>query len=129
MDTRFMPAQLIDGKSLATEIRAEIATLITEHKQQGFRQPGLAVILVGDDPASAIYVRNKRQACEEVGIESIHHHLPSDIHENELIKIIQDLNNAVTVDGILLQLPLPGHIDDNKVLESIVPHKDVDGFH
>ncbi len=124
-----MAAQLINGKMLATQIRAEIAAEIAERKQRGLRQPGLAVILVGEDPASAIYVRNKQQACDEVGIKSIHHHLPATISENELIDLIHQLNNDSTIDGILLQLPLPRHIDDDKVLEVINPHKDVDGFH
>jgi len=124
-----MEAQLIDGKTFALQIRREIATKIAEYKQQGLRQPGLAVILVGEDPASTIYVRNKRQACDEVGIKSIYHHLPVSIQENELIELIQQLNRDQTIDGILLQLPLPNHMDDGKVLESIDPYKDVDGFH
>ncbi len=124
-----MEAQLINGKILATQIRTEITAEIAERNQRGLRQPGLAVILVGEDPASAIYVRNKRQACDEAGIKSIYHHLPVTIHENELIELIHQLNNDPAVDGILLQLPLPEHIDDEKVLESIDPHKDVDGFH
>jgi methylenetetrahydrofolate dehydrogenase (NADP+)/methenyltetrahydrofolate cyclohydrolase len=124
-----MEAQLINGKTLATQIRVEIAAEIAERKQRGLRQPGLAVILVGEDPASAIYVRNKRQACDEVGIKSIYHHLPITTHEHELIELIHQLNNDPTVDGILLQLPLPEHIDDKKLLETIDPHKDVDGFH
>jgi methylenetetrahydrofolate dehydrogenase (NADP+)/methenyltetrahydrofolate cyclohydrolase len=124
-----MVAQLIDGKALAAKIRAEIAIHIAARRQQGVRQPGLAVILVGEDPASAIYVRNKQQACDDVGIKSIHHHLPATTSENALIELIERLNNDISVDGILLQLPLPSHIDDNKVLESIAPHKDVDGFH
>ncbi len=120
-----MTAQLIDGKTLAATIRAEIAAEIKTRK----KQPGLAVILVGDDPASVIYVQNKRKACAEVGILSIYHHLPSDVSEEKLIALIQQLNNDPAIDGILLQLPLPAHIDSNKVLELIDPHKDVDGFH
>ena len=93
------------------------------------RQPGLAVILVGDDPASSIYVRNKRQACEEVGIHSFYHHLPTNIEEKKLIEFINILNDDNEIDGIFLQLPLPKHIDADKILECIDPHKDVDGFH
>jgi len=124
-----MAAQLMDGKKLAATIRAEIAAEISIRTQQGFRQPGLAVILIGDDPASTVYVQNKRQACQEVGIQSIYHHLPSNITEQNLIQLIEQLNQDPIVDGILLQLPLPQHIDENKVLEIIHPGKDVDGFH
>ncbi len=124
-----MTAQLIDGKALATKIRAEIATEIRQRKQQGLRQPGLAVILVGEDPASTIYVRNKRQACKEVRIKSVYHALPTTISEEKLIALIDELNQDNTIDGILLQLPLPNHIDSDKVLENILPNKDVDGFH
>ncbi len=124
-----MTAQLINGKTLATKIRADISAEISKRKQQGQRSPGLAVILMGDDPASTIYVRNKRQACDEVGIKSIYHHLPTSVDEHALIELVQQLNSDATVDGILLQLPLPSHIDDNKVLETIDPRKDVDGFH
>lgn len=124
-----MVAQLIDGKVLAAKVRTEIAAEIKTRTQQGFRQPGLAVILVGHDPASGIYVQRKRQACEEVGIKSIFHHLPHDITETHLTTLIQQLNKDETIDGILLQLPLPKHIDDEKILELIDPRKDVDGFH
>jgi methylenetetrahydrofolate dehydrogenase (NADP+)/methenyltetrahydrofolate cyclohydrolase len=124
-----MKAQLIDGKSLATKLREQIKTEIASRTAQGLKPPGLAVILMGDDPASTIYVRNKRQACEEVGIQSAYHHLPSTTSEQDLIKLIDQLNHDRSVDGILLQLPLPGTIDADKVLESIDPRKDVDGFH
>lgn len=124
-----MTAQLIDGKALAATIRAEISAEIAQRKQQGLRQPGLAVILVGDDPASSLYVRHKRKACEEVGIQSIFHHLPTTTTEQQLISLINELNHDQTVDGILLQLPLPPHIDGDKLLEVIHPAKDVDGFH
>lgn len=124
-----MTAKIIDGKALATKIRADIAATIIARKQQGLRLPDLAVILVGEDPASQIYVNNKRKACEEVGIKSIYQNLPIDIKEKELIDLIQHLNHDKTVDGILLQLPLPEHIDSDKVLEVIDPQKDVDGFH
>lgn len=124
-----MTAQIINGKALAAQIRTEIAAKVTAHIAKGGRQPGLAVILVGADPASTIYVRNKQQACEEAGIRSFHHPLPADISEDKLIQLIESLNADAQVDGILLQLPLPAHIDTQKVLEHINPHKDVDGFH
>ncbi len=124
-----MVAQLLDGKVLAAKIRAEIAFEIKEKIQQGFRQPGLAVILVGDDPASQIYVNRKREACEEVGMKSVYHHLPADIDEKNLIALIEQLNEDKTIDGILVQLPLPSHMDNEKIIELIHPNKDVDGFH
>lgn len=124
-----MVAQLINGKAIAAEIRAQVAQEILERKKRGLREPGLAVILVGDDPASHIYVRNKRQACEEVGIKSIYHQLPNTVTEAELAKLIEDLNYDSAVDGILLQLPLPNHINSDNLLDAIHPRKDVDGFH
>ena len=124
-----MVAHIIDGKKLATEVRADVATQIAERQQKGLRQPALAVILVGDDPASAIYVRNKRHACNEVGIKSIYHPLPALVTEDTLIDLIHQLNHDASIDGILLQLPLPKHINVEKILELIDPRKDVDGFH
>lgn len=124
-----MVAQLLDGKKIAKKILMETRDAITARLQQGLRAPSLAVILVGEDPASEIYVRNKRQACEEIGIQSIYHALPADTTEQTLITLIQQLNNDANVDGILLQLPLPAHIDTDKLLELINPVKDVDGFH
>lgn len=124
-----MAGQLIDGKALSAKIRAETAAKIAERIKQGHRQPGLAVILVGEDHASEIYVRNKRQACEQVGIQSFYHHLPVTLSEHELVELIHQLNVDTSVDGILLQLPLPEHIDVDTVLEKIDPNKDVDGFH
>lgn len=124
-----MTAQLIDGKMIAAQLRADIARAVNEAVQAGRRRPGLAVILVGEDPASSIYVRNKHEACEQAGIHSAYHHLPADISEDKLISLITQLNQDNTIDGILLQLPLPRHIDEGKVLECIDPHKDVDGFH
>lgn len=124
-----MTAQLIDGKAIAKELKEEMRTIIETQVAQGKRQPGLAVILVGEDPASTIYVRNKREACAQIGIHSIYHHLAADIKEDQLIDLILKLNLAKEVDGILLQLPLPRHIDAEKVLECIDPKKDVDGFH
>jgi methylenetetrahydrofolate dehydrogenase (NADP+)/methenyltetrahydrofolate cyclohydrolase len=124
-----MTAQLIDGKALAAKLRDVISKEIKARKQDGHREPGLAVILVGDDHASDIYVRNKRQACESVGIKSLYHQLPADISEHDLIKLIEDLNHDENVDGILLQLPLPKHINSDLALDCIDPKKDVDGFH
>jgi len=124
-----MTAKLIDGKAIANQVKAEIKLIIDEKLNEGFRKPGLAVILVGDDPASNIYVRNKREACELVGITSTYHHLDKNLTEPELLKLINELNNDNNIDGILLQLPLPNHIDAEKALEAINPHKDVDGFH
>jgi methylenetetrahydrofolate dehydrogenase (NADP+)/methenyltetrahydrofolate cyclohydrolase len=124
-----MTAQLIDGKTLAAALRDVIKKEITARKQAGHREPGLAVILVGDDHASDIYVRNKRQACESVGIKSLYHQLPATISENDLITLIQELNYDNSVDGILLQLPLPKQINSDRVLDCIDPEKDVDGFH
>lgn len=124
-----MTAQLIDGKALAGKIKTEISQKIALHVAAGARPPGLAVILVGEDPASNIYVRNKEEACKQVGIRSFMHQLPSDLEEKQLIELIQKLNQDEDVDGILLQLPLPAHIQSEQILELIAPHKDVDGFH
>jgi methylenetetrahydrofolate dehydrogenase (NADP+)/methenyltetrahydrofolate cyclohydrolase len=124
-----MSAQIIDGKSLAANLRQTIAATITSLVTQGKRAPGLAVILVGADPASEIYVKNKRRACEEVGIRSSYHHLPDTATQDDLISLIDKLNQDKAIDGILLQLPLPAHINSDTVLERIAPAKDVDGFH
>lgn len=124
-----MTAQLIDGKAVAAGLKAEMRELVKKQMSAGMRQPGLAVVLVGDDPASTIYVRNKTEACAQIGIQSTHHQLPADISEQDLINLIIKLNNDKNIDGILVQLPLPRHIDAEKVLETIDPHKDVDGFH
>lgn len=124
-----MTAQIIDGKNLAATIKQSIATELSTRRQQGLRTPGLAVIIVGDDPASHVYVRNKRQACEDVGVQSIYYALPDNADESTLINLIDSLNNDPKVDGILLQLPLPKHMDSDKLLECIRPDKDVDGFH
>lgn len=124
-----MVAELINGKALAATLRAEISAEIALKKQNGKRVPGLAVILVGQDPASQIYVQNKKLACEEVGIKSTYLHLPETITEEQLITQIKQLNANDEIDGILIQLPLPKHIDSDAVLETIHPQKDVDGFH
>lgn len=124
-----MSAQLIDGKAIASELKKNIKEKIEEKMAKGLRQPGLAVILVGEDPASLIYVRSKRLACEEVGIQSFYYDLSADTTEAALIELITTLNNDPQVDGILLQSPLPKHIDEEKLFELISPLKDVDGFH
>lgn len=120
---------LLDGKSTATAIRTELKAQIDAATALGKRQPGLAVILVGHDPASQVYVRNKERACAEVGIRSMSYHLPADTTQQELLYRIASLNADPRVDGILLQLPLPAHIDAQACLCAIDPAKDVDGFH
>ena len=122
-------AHIIDGKKKAQEIRATIKAQVDELKRQGKRIPGLAVIIVGDDPASQIYVSNKRKACEEVGFFSVNHDLTRDTSNEDLLMLIAKLNNDPNIDGILVQLPLPSHINAEKMLEAIRPDKDVDGFH
>lgn len=124
-----MTAQLIDGKKIAATIRQAIHQKVENHLKQGKRAPGLAVILVGNDPASEVYVAHKRTDCEEVGFNSIAYDLPADTVQNDLAELINQLNNDSTVDGILLQLPLPKHLDASLLLERIRPDKDVDGFH
>lgn len=124
-----MTANIIDGKKIAQETISEIKKSIAKNINDGINPPGLAVVIVGDNPASAIYVRNKRIACKEAGIKSFNHDLPEDIPEKELIKLIKSLNNNSEVHGILVQLPLPDHISETKIIESIDPIKDVDGFH
>ena len=120
-------AVLIDGKVISTKIKEELKQEVTEMKAQGIT-PCLAVILVGDDSASAIYVRNKKRACEYVGIESRSYELPEDTTQEELEKLVTSLNEDENVDGILVQLPLPGQIDEEKITTMISPKKDVDGF-
>lgn len=126
---RIMSAQIIDGKRIATELKQKIAHQIQQEVQQGKRAPGLAVVLVGDDPASAVYVNHKKKACQEVGIISIAHHLPAMTTEKALLDIITLLNEDTRIDGILVQLPLPAHIRAEAIIEAINPSKDVDGFH
>ncbi|HOB41266.1 MAG TPA: bifunctional methylenetetrahydrofolate dehydrogenase/methenyltetrahydrofolate cyclohydrolase FolD [Limnochordia bacterium] len=123
-----MTAKIIDGKGIAQEIRAELARKVAELTAQG-KIPGLHVILVGDNPASKVYVRNKQRACEEVGISSTVHRLAEETTQVELLGLIEDLNNDEKVHGILVQLPLPGHLDEEAVINAISPEKDVDGFH
>lgn len=124
-----MPAKLIDGKEIARTIREEVAIAVRARIEAGQRPPGLAVVLVGQDSASEIYVRNKRRACNEVGFHSFDFDLPSSTPQAELLALIDDLNTDTDVDGILVQLPLPAHIDETQVIERILPSKDVDGFH
>jgi methylenetetrahydrofolate dehydrogenase (NADP+) / methenyltetrahydrofolate cyclohydrolase len=124
-----MTARLIDGKAAAAELRARIAVEVAKFKAARGRAPGLAVVLVGEDPASAVYVRNKGRATVEAGMESFEHKLSADTNEPDLLALVERLNADPRVDGILVQLPLPEHIDAGKVLTSIDPDKDVDGFH
>jgi len=124
-----MPARLIDGRVISRDIRAGIRSRIEARRAAGHRAPGLAVILVGSDPASGIYVRNKRTACEEVGILARDYDLPAGTSEAELLDLIARLNDDPAIDGILVQLPLPAHINELAVIEHISPVKDVDGFH
>ena len=124
-----MTAQIIDGKAIAAEVRARVARRIETRLAQGLRRPGLAVVLVGEDPASQVYVRNKRRACEEAGLLSKSWDLPGDTPQQQLLDLIDALNADPEIDGILVQLPLPGHIDTTAVVERIRPDKDVDGFH
>ena len=124
-----MSAQIINGKAIAEKMLSSIQSRINDRLIHGKRAPSLAVILVGGDPASSIYVRNKRLACEKVGIHSIAYDLPSDIKESELLTLIQKLNDDDMVDGILVQSPLPSQIDEKLIIEHISASKDVDGFH
>lgn len=120
--------QIIDGKKISQEIRDELKVRAAQLRAQGIRRC-LAVIKVGDDPASGVYVNNKKKACEYVGIESLSYELPGDTAEAELLNLIGELNRRADVNGILVQLPLPAQINEDKVLLSIAPEKDVDGFH
>lgn len=124
-----MTAQLIDGKSIAANIREDIANKVKARQKLGLRIPGLAVILVGNDPASEIYVAHKRKDCEQVGFISKSYDLPANITQQELLSLIDELNDDDTIDGILVQLPLPSHLNAAPLLERIRPDKDVDGFH
>lgn len=124
-----MTAQIINGKAIAENLLNSIKDRIDARLQASKRAPGLAVILIGGDPASSIYVRNKRLACEKVGIRSIAYDLPATTTEAELLALIQQLNHDDSIDGILVQAPLPPHIKDEHVIEAISPNKDVDGFH
>lgn len=124
-----MTAQNIDGKLISQTVRSEVAARVKSRTEAGLRAPGLAVILVGEDPASQVYVGSKRKACEEVGFVSKSFDLPVTATEQELLDLVDKLNKDDEIDGILVQLPLPAGIDSTKVLERILPEKDVDGFH
>ncbi|MFT7229261.1 MAG: methylenetetrahydrofolate dehydrogenase (NADP+)/methenyltetrahydrofolate cyclohydrolase [Methylophilaceae bacterium] len=124
-----MSAQIIDGKAISVKLLDNIKSRISERITAGKRAPCLAVVLIGVDPASAIYVRNKRLACEKVGVTSISHDLPASTTEAELLVLIDQLNADITVDGILVQSPLPTHIDEDSLIEHMDVNKDVDGFH
>ncbi len=120
--------QIIDGKQISAEIKDELKEQVAVYKAQG-KEICLAVIQVGDDPASSVYVRNKKKACEYIGIRSLSYELPSQTTEEELLSLVEELNARVDVNGILVQLPLPEQINEEKVLNAISPLKDVDGFH
>jgi len=124
-----MSAKIIDGKAVAENLLQDLKKEIGVRSKEGIRNPSLAVILVGSDPASSIYVKNKRLACEKIGVKSIAYDLSNETSEKELITLIEMLNNDVTIDGILVQSPLPSHINNDVIFETISPHKDVDGFH
>lgn len=124
-----MPAKILDGKSIADKLLQQLKSRVDSMLSASKRRPGLAVILVGNDPASAIYVRNKRRACETTGFHSVSHDLPTATSQEELLALIDRLNEDPEIDGILVQMPLPAHIDPEAVVERIHPGKDVDGFH
>ncbi|MHC1479301.1 bifunctional methylenetetrahydrofolate dehydrogenase/methenyltetrahydrofolate cyclohydrolase FolD [Frateuria aurantia] len=123
-----MTARILDGKRIANELLDQIAGRVAARREQGLRTPGLAVVLVGDDPASAVYVRNKRRACDQVGFNSFGFDLPASTPQAELFELIDRLNADPEVHGILVQAPLPAHIDEDALVDRIAPHKDVDGF-
>ena len=124
-----MSATIIDGKAFAAGLRARIADGVTAFRAEAGRAPGLAVVLVGEDPASSVYVRSKGKATREAGMESIEHRLPADVPAEQLLALVATLNADPAIDGILVQLPLPRHIDEQAVIAAIDPDKDVDGFH
>ena len=124
-----MPAQRIDGLELSKTIRAEVAAGVAAHVAAGGRAPGLAAVLVGEDPASEVYVRSKRKACEDAGMNSWLHRLPATASEDDLLKLVADLNADPAVHGILVQLPLPKQIREEAIINAILPAKDVDAFH
>ena len=123
-----MTAEVLDGKAIAADLRRRVAGVVAARVAAGRRAPGLATVLVGDDPASHIYVGNKRKACEEAGIRSIHHELPGDVSGVDLVALVAGLDRDPEVDGILVQMPLPAHIDQDAVLAEISAGKDVDGL-
>ena len=124
-----MTAHIINGTAIASNLKADIKHAVEKRQQEGKRAPGLAVILVGSDPASSVYVNKKRQSCEEVGFVSKSFDLPADTTQQTLNDLVQTLNQDPEIDGILVQLPLPAHLDDKEIINAIRPDKDVDGFH
>jgi methylenetetrahydrofolate dehydrogenase (NADP+)/methenyltetrahydrofolate cyclohydrolase len=124
-----MSAKIIDGKQIAKNVRDNVSQAVAERIANGQRAPGLAVVLVGNDPASEVYVRNKKADCEKAGFQSFSFDLDADTSQEQLLQLIDELNNDPKVDGILVQLPLPAHLDSDLILERIKPKKDVDGFH
>lgn len=124
-----MSAQILDGKAISQEIIRDVRARVDARVASGRRAPALAVVLVGSDPASQVYVGNKKRQCENAGITSIAHDLPADTREEDLLALVRQLNEDDNVDGILVQLPLPKHLDADKIIELIDPKKDVDGFH
>src|SRR5262245_49110808 len=124
-----MPALKIDGQTIAATIRAEVADKVAKHIAAGGSKPGLAAVLVGDNPASEVYVRNKRKACEAVGMASWLHTLPADATQKNLLDLVANLNHHKETSGILVQLPLPKHMDEAAIIRAVSPNKDVDCFH
>jgi len=123
-----LPANIIDGKSIAQKVKNEIASRTSQLKQKGII-PGLAVVIVGNDPASRVYVNSKKKACDEVGFYSEEYSLPETVSQSELVNLIKNLNDKSDINGILVQLPLPAHIDEQQIIHAINPLKDVDAFH
>ena len=124
-----MTATIIDGKQIAQQIRAELQDEVAQFTEESQIQPHLCAILTGDDPASAVYVRNKQRACDQVGIRSTLHRMPAETTQNELLELVEQVNQDATIHGILVQLPLPSQINETAVLDAICPLKDVDAFH
>lgn len=129
LDASAMTANILDGNAIASARRLDIQAAVKQRAERGERPPGIAAILIGDDPASAIYVRGKERDCKEVGFKADFRHHPAEITEQQLLAEIDELNQDDSIDGILVQLPLPAHIDDDNVIDRIDPRKDVDGFH
>jgi methylenetetrahydrofolate dehydrogenase (NADP+)/methenyltetrahydrofolate cyclohydrolase len=123
-----MAARIIDGKAVGAAVRERVAKEVRAYESERGRTPALATVIVGEDPASEIYIRNKRKACEEVGMRSVHHGLPAETSENELLELVGELGLDRDVDGILVQLPVPDHIDPDRVVAALDPGKDVDGL-
>ena len=128
-EREIMSVQIIDGKTIAESLKAEIKIQVAERVAKGFPQPGLATILIGEDPASQVYVRSKHRACEEAGIKSIGYNLPAETTQERIEGLIKELNLDISVHGILVQLPLPKNLDEEQILTSVALEKDVDGFH